>query len=573
MSNDFRKVLIKDDLLMVTSEVAYGVYSGGQNKTTQVYSAISKSTSAISYNINVGSETQILDRKIQMRNTYEITVQGNVLNGQYLLEFGKNCALAAFPCNQSFQTVNVSINNSTVNSNVQDILPMILKQMTKEELAYYSSTSPVQSDYYASYDDALNTMNSPFGDFTQSDYVSPNGAWVLDSVAGNTIGTGVDPAPQLKTVVITFTTTEPVFISPFLWGLNNSNNQGCYGLQSVSFNFNLASNANRVFRCKNPVTSCVISNVIKSEMILNYITPHPSELLPSTNVLPFYNMPIYKDVVQTVVPAGTYDPLTGIYTSGVAKIVSPSLSLNMIPDRMFVFVRKLNRTANDPDAFLPITDISLQVFNQAGILASATTQDLYRFSRESGYSGTYLDFTGLATKNAGVGSFPTRVRTSGSILSLEFARHIPVESWYAPGSLTNTSLQYSISVRNDSLVALGAGTYELVLVVQNSGIMTISKGTSSEYLGILSKSDVLDTLQQEPTSQSDIGRVIGSGMLDKLKSAVVKYAPKVLPVARAFLEKSDNPNMKKAGDVLKMAGYGQTGAGETGGRSRLQMRT
>jgi hypothetical protein len=103
--------------------------------------------------------------------------------------------------------------------------------------------------------------------------------------------------------------------------------------------------------------------------------------------------------------------------------------------------------------------------------------------------------------------------------------------------------------------------------------MTISKGTSSEYLGILSKSDVLDTLQQEPTSQSDIGRVIGSGMLDKLKSAVVKYAPKVLPVARAFLEKSDNPNMKKAGDVLKMAGYGQTGAGETGGRSRLQMRT
>jgi len=570
MSNDFRKVLIKDDLLMVTSEVAYGVYSGGQNKTTQVYSAISKSTSAISYNINVGSETQILDRKLQMRNTYEIKVTGDAPAGQRLLEFGKDCALAGFPCNQSFQTVNVSINNSTVNSNVQDILPMILKQMTKEELAFYSSTTPVQSDYYADYADAENTMNSPFGDFTQSDYVSPNGSWVLDSVAGNALnGTG---APVSTTVTIVFTTTEPVFISPFLWGLNNSNNQGCYGLQSLSFNFNLASNANRVFRCKKAVTSCVISNVIKSEMILNYITPHPSELLPSTNVLPFYNMPIYKDVVQTVVPAGTYDVGTGIYTGGVAKIVSPSLSLNMIPDRMFVFVRKLNRTANDPDAFLPITDISLQVFNQAGILASATTQDLYRFSRESGYSGTYLDFAGQATKYA-VGSFPNRVRTSGSILSLEFARHIPVESWYAPGSLTNTSLQYSISVRNDSLVALGAGTYELVLVVQNSGIMTISKGTSSEYLGILSKSDVLDTLQQEPTSQSDIGRVIGSGMLDKLKSAVIKYAPKILPVARAFLEKSDNPNMKKAGDVLKMAGYGQTGAGESGGRSRLQMRT
>jgi hypothetical protein len=54
MSADFTKVLIKDDRLMVSPEISFGVFSGGQNITTQVYSAISKSTSSISYNIQVG---------------------------------------------------------------------------------------------------------------------------------------------------------------------------------------------------------------------------------------------------------------------------------------------------------------------------------------------------------------------------------------------------------------------------------------------------------------------------------------------------------------------------------------
>jgi len=578
MSNDFRKQLVKDDLLMVSSEVAYSVFSGGQNKTTQVYTAISKSTSSISYNIQVGSETQILDRKLQMRNTYRLKLTGSVPDGQYLFDWGKNAALAPFPCNQSFQNVSVSINNSTVNSNVQDLLPMILKQLTKEELSYYSSTTPVCADMYASYDDAENTLNSPFGDFTQSDYVSPNGAWVLDNVEGNTKNeTG---APRVTDVYVTFTTVEPIFISPFLYGLSASNSQGVYGLQSLAFNFNLASNANRVFRTTKTLTSCTIAEVVKSEMILNYITPHPSELLPATNVLPFYNMPIYKDVVQLEIPAGVVNATTGLISAGSAKIVSPSLSLNMIPDRMYVFVRKLNRTASDPDAFLPISDISLQVFNQAGILASATQQDIYRYARESGYTGTYLDFSGRAVKYSApvaVGAnvhAPRVIRTSGSILCLEFGRHIPLESWYAPGSLTNTSLQYTITVNNYTANAITTGTHELVLVVQNSGIMTVSKGTSSEYLGILSKSDVLDTLQQEPMSQSEIGRLLGSGFMDKLKSTVMKYAPKVLPIARNLLEKSDNPNAQKAGNILKAVGYGQTGAGDSGGaRSRLAMRT
>jgi hypothetical protein len=179
------------------------------------------------------------------------------------------------------------------------------------------------------------------------------------------------------------------------------------------------------------------------------------------------------------------------------KLQSPTLSLNMIPDKVFIFVCKLNELANDPDVFLPITNISLQVFNQAGILSSSTQQDLFRMSKEAGYEGTWLDFTGRALKVNDADN-PQYIRTSGSVLTLEFGKHIPLqESYYSAGSLCNLSLQYSIDVVNYG-ADIPSNTYELVLAVMNSGIMTIEKGTSQEFMGILSKAMFLIPFLKNP---------------------------------------------------------------------------
>ena len=96
--------------------------------------------------------------------------------------------------------------------------------------------------------------------------------------------------------------------------------------------------------------------------------------------------------------------------------------------------------------------------------------------------------------------------------------------------------------------------------------MTIEKGTSQKFMGILSKSDVLDTLSQEPYSQSKVARLVGNDWFDKLKGIAGKVGPKLLPVARSMLENSGNENAKKAGAVLKAVGYGQIGAGKLASR-------
>ena len=51
-SADFERILIKDDRIgCITDQIKYGVLKGGQNVTSQVFNAISKSTSAHVFNI------------------------------------------------------------------------------------------------------------------------------------------------------------------------------------------------------------------------------------------------------------------------------------------------------------------------------------------------------------------------------------------------------------------------------------------------------------------------------------------------------------------------------------------
>ena len=554
MSTDFKKILIKNNLLNVTDQLSYGVYRGGQQMTTSIYSAISKSTSSISYNIQVPSETTIIDRRVMMRNTFTIRVKRTgVVAGQHPIQFSKNACLAPFPASQAFNTVAVSINNSTVNQQYADVLSVLLKMMKKEDLANYGSTAPVMTDYYGKYEDSVNGLNNMFSDYTSTDnIVSPNGAFIIDNIVNN----GVAGANGDFDVDITFSTVEPLFISPFISGDPKSNNQGMYGIQSLSFQFNLLSNMNRVFRCSLPSTATLVS-VDKSEIILNYLQPHSTDLLPSRNVLPYFSCPLYKDIVNTAIPL-----------NGTIKIQSPSLQLNMIPDKILIFVRRIqsSKTCNDPDFHLPITGISLQVFTQSGILSSASPTDLYRFSKESGYEGNWLDWSGVASKYRDDAT-PLQIPTSGSILVLEFGKHIPLLPYYSQGSLANASIQYSIDVKNNTGAILPAQSLELCMMTINSGLLTIEKGVSQEWLALLSKQDVLETVQnQEAYSESDMNRLVGGGFFDKLRSVASKALPKLLPVARQLLEKSDNEYAKTGAKILKSVGYGETGGGRSGGR-------
>ena len=130
---------------------------------------------------------------------------------------------------------------------------------------------------------------------------------------------------------------------------------------------NLLPNANRAWRSvKLPgvngdlIKNVNIESITESKLIFQFLTPHASELLPSRNTVPYYELPVYRTTGMTTVVRsrgngqilinggfGNLDPVT---------INSANIQLSGIPDKLVIFVRKTlaSRRSCDPDCYLTI---------------------------------------------------------------------------------------------------------------------------------------------------------------------------------------------------------------------------
>ena len=170
----------------------------------------------------------------------------------------------------------------------------------------------------------------------------------------------------------------------------------------------------------------------------------------------------------------------------------------------------------------------------------------------SPYSGVGSNLVGGRT-NPGVQYVPT----TGTILVLNFAEVIQLtEEYYAPGSLGTFNLQITVQAQNNQNEDWTA--YELVIMTLNSGVFVNERGTSSTFLSLLTKQDVLDALQQQPYSNTEIRRLVGGGFLDNMRSAMGWIQSK-LPGVRGVLEHIPHPYAQTGANVMKALGYGKGG--------------
>jgi len=569
MSADFQKVLCKDPRLMTTDKVAYAVDVGAQNMTPAQFNAISQSVSSHTYNINVPSETTLIDRRCMWKSTITLQITGTPANTKFLVNYGSNAGggnsdcLAPFPLHSLCSVLNSTINNNTVSNNIGDLLPALLKFWDKRELHRYNGLTPTLSDVYQRYSDALGAVNSPFGGFENAgdNDLVPRGAWVLDSITGNTAGDGV----TAKNVLVKFTVSEPLLISPWIWAEPKTNNQAFYGIQNLNFQMTIGSAA-RCWRSVNTdnlaggsVKVVSLLSFENSSLNFNFLTPKAdgSSMLSAKNVVPYYELPRYLSTGHSSINAGAS-----------AVLETNTISLNQIPDSLIVFARKPAGSLSNTDAdfALAITGISINFNNQSGILASAKKEDLYRYSIENGSNQNYYEFNGQAVSGGG----GVAKALAGSYLMLRFNKDIQIpESYYSSGSLGQFTIQFSLSVRNQTAEAIAP---EVVIITKNSGVWVNERGTSQVYTGLLTKSDVLEATTQDAMSMKEVDRMVGGGFLDNLKS----IGRMVAPIAKDLLTQSSNPYAKTAGQFLGNVGYGRSGAGQSGagasGAGKLQSR-
>jgi len=257
-------------------------------------------------------------------------------------------------------------------------------------------------------------------------------------------------------------------------------------------------------------------------------------------------MPRYLSTQTSSIPYATR-VLTNASTATIltpanTRLTFTTTQLNQIPDKLLIFVRKSksSQLISDCDFALAIRQISINFNNQSGILASATQDQLYRYSVEAGSNQSWEEFRGYSTVASASGQ-GKQIATSGSYLMLDMGRHVQItEDYYAAGSLGNFNLQFSIEVSNyaeapiDNPAPPNANMpIEMVLITLNSGLFVCEKGQSATYTGILTKDDVLSASSQTPHSTGDVERLVGGGLLDKLGSVASMVAPSLREMVKS----------------------------------------
>jgi hypothetical protein len=273
--------------------------------------------------------------------------------------------------------------------------------------------------------------------------------------------------------------------------------------------------------------SVSIAAVSGSRLIFQMLTPHPSQILPSKNVVDYVDFPRYLTTFNNTIAAAAVNATNELVPTTL-EFPSNNIQLNQVPDMLVICARKpmSQQTNRDADCFYPITGISINWNNQSGLLANATQDTLYRMSAKT-TNQTWQEFRGYANKyippvGAGYNTRLQQVLTSGSILALRFGQDIPiVEEFYAAGSLGSFNLQFNVTIQN---YTLAAQPVELVLMCVNSGLFITSQGVSSTYTGILTKSDVLAASEMKPVSERHL-RLVG-GVESSAVTSVADVAPK-----------------------------------------------
>jgi hypothetical protein len=567
-SADFEKICVQDDLLLTTDKVRYAVFKGAQNITPSQYNAISTSSSSITFNVQLPSESTVFSRRVMVETDMEITFTATPTDdmtvGQTVVNYGYASALGPFPFHSCCSTIQATINNNTVSQNQRDIMFQLLRFGDRREVARYNNACPTQYDSYWNYADALGANNNPNGAWNDCELdqdFQPRGSFQITSITGNTAKVQGNNDP--KTITVRFTTREPLCLSPFIWTDPESNNQGMYGVQTLNFVFNLGS-ANRAIRLAkgnvgtlgaytpnpwfNITSNAVVSNVYSSRLLMLFLTRQPSNLVSARNVLPFAEYPRYLTQVSSQFNPGD-----------VKESTFQSIQLNSVPDKLIICARKIlaDQTPADADSFLPIKKINISFNNKAGLLSGATQWDLWRMSVEAGSNQTWAEFSGGAYKSqqAGQTGLPQLMPLCGSVLALEFGRHIELDDVYAPGSIGAFQLQFKVELENNTGLAIASNKYELVLITMNSGVFAIERGTSQTYTAILSRADVLAVSSRPQYSKSGLARIVGGAVEDKVNMLA-------RPLMEAVGMGTSGGGMSGGG----MSGGGMSGGGLSGGK-------
>lgn len=592
MSENIKPVLFVDPTINdISDNVNYLVKQSGSSVNYVEYAANTQSTSQITFNAQIPSENIIIDREIMIQSQLRFKVKVNVIANNLLFwNYGETDFFGPFPLNNLIQVANCQINNVSISSNIQEMLPAILKIVDKKQLLKYNSTTCALPDCsYKYYSDGFKYQNGDSVTSISTNYPGYgfdnssldgeiNSRGSLRLLGTSYCGTNEDgvTSPNINKldaagdgfVYIDVLLTEPLFMSPFIFCKNENNCGGMLGINQLNISLTLDQSAKRCLRTGHDnfkeegglqnkglgyTHTVSLVGVSNSKILIRQISTQPSQLVPSKNVVPYTNIERFNTLFSQLIRPSNYTPTAGTERSynfsldvnfSTTDYTSQTLSLSSIPDYFIVFVRKQfsDLTIKDSDSFLPISRAVVSFNNQSGLLSSMTREQLWKMSQKNGSNQSFFEFRGVVSENsepreatsdfkqAGNGVL---IATVGSVLIIS-PEDLGLANYLAPGSVGQYNFQIKVTVENvtkENIIP------ELVILTVNSGVLVNLAGTSQIYTGLLNKEIVLQTASEQSKSawsSTPDQRLVGGGM-SKIGSAMVSaMKPKNIKPVRAL---------------------------------------
>lgn len=537
MSTDISLALIEDSRISdITSKLTYGVESGAGENTYQNFNANTTSNSMLSWNIQIPSQNVVVDRQVYLQSLITFTIAiaapvGTAVNTP-VFQYGLTDSVQAFPLNSLFLTSSATINNSTVTTTTQDVLPMLMRMYDKRHLSLFNSKTPsMPDDIFGSYADAVGSTNNPMAGINNSSFdpdFAGRGAYPLtycvctrgDGAITNVTGAN---ANQLTfTVVCQIKVTEPIlFLSPFTNCSPDSSGAGFLGLNTLNLQFTIDQACKRLFSSSTgfitgitlggDVGGAPISGFTSTSLLLNFLsmTPQQTAKISARNVLPYLDYPVQKSNTNANQP---------LAAGGNTTYTSNNFQLNQIPELILVCVRQQmsDQDWDTPSGFLQITQASINFNNRSGILSSCNAQQLYDISSANGSAQSFLEWNGIAENNANNGldaGGSITLASIGSLLVLSPAYDFGLPPYCSSSSLGQYNFQITLQCTNQYAAAI---TPEIVVIPVNSGIFTTDNGVSSLQTGLLTKMMVLETKEKRAAvTHTELKKLIGGKLVNR----------------------------------------------------------
>lgn len=432
------------------------------------------------HTIQMPSPTTSLDRRMYLKNKLRLTFTGSTPDGSNLLKSGYD-APRAFPVMSSVNTMQLSINNSTITSYHQQTLQAYLRIGETVAFADAWSLAPTMLDKQQNYNDSLN-VNPAFEDLVGNDNNSlSKGPKDVNGQRprGNSWFEVISNGPSEAVVILT--TFEPLLMSPFT---ATDGSDALVGIDRIQLTINF----------QNP-TRFWSHNAMAANQSKNMTYTWAYEEAPALYYQQFVNPEAGLIPAALTFPYSTHSYITNPIADAfdtpndVRTITTQSYNLNRIPDAIYVYAERTPtyQHMSDTNTYALIESIEFQFDTQSAMNTGLVPEQQWIISRDSGVAGTFQD----QSQNTG-----TIVRV---IPGITFPLADPS---LAPGVLGNHTITMKVTIRNidrntysgnPSTQPLTAPRkWNLVTIYQNKELITISPNRMDISGPLLTEETVLE---------------------------------------------------------------------------------